>query len=276
MERNELEETKGISTQGVRGFEEDIAPNLQGLAKSIDKIGRLKKLGQQPEIMNLVELRKQLEETRRLSIEIKEMVGVIQEQLEDFTLAPSTTEQSEWWRLFREAFHAGYPPVEGEFPVFQVFPVEIRVDLEHELVMINNRTVRALHPRNVASLVEKELDRLNRERFNTASFVKSLLRAYDLLIAEAKTKSSGRTIGAAVPLRSIHQVLSLRSGVSGYSLTQFAFDIYRLRRSGTLSVDGRRLEFGTTRNRGGILITMPGGQQENLGSLEVLEDLANE
>ena len=272
MESDVLGATKDTSIQGVRGFEADIGPNLQSLAKGIDRISRLKKVGRQPEIMNLVDLRKQLEEARRLSEEVKGTAAMLQEQLEDFVVAPSAVEQSEWWQRFRQAFHAGYPPVEGEFPTFQVFPVEIRVDLEHELVMVNNRTVRTLHPHAVAGVVEKELDRLNRERFNAASFAKSLLRAYDLLMAEAKTKSSGRAVGASVSLRAIHQILSIRTGVSGYGLNQFAFDIYRLRRSSSLSTDNRRLEFGTTRNRGGIVITLPGGQQENLGSLEVLED----
>ena len=272
MERNELRETKDAPIRGVRGFETDMGPTLQSLAKSIDRLSRFKKVGRQSEIMNLVDLRKQLEEACRLSDEVKDTATILQDQLEEFRVAPSTTEQTEWWQSFRQAFHAGYPPVEGEFPIFQVFPVEIRVELEHELVLVNNRTVRTLHPRAVANAVEKELDRLNRERFNAASFVKTLLRAYDLLMAEAKDKSPGRSVGAAVSLRAIYQILSIRTGTSGYSLNQFAFDIYRLRRSSSLSTNGRRLEFGTTRNRGGILITLPGGQQENLGSLEVLED----
>lgn len=260
---------------GIGDFEETMGPTLRGLSKTIEKLARLKKIGKQPETMNLVELRKQLDETRRMTAEISETVSGLEQELQSFSIAPSATEQTEWWERFRRAFHAGYPPVEGEFPVFQVFPIEVRVDLEHELVLINNRTVRTLHPYAVAASVEKEVDRLNRERFNAVPFARALLRAYDLLMAEARDKAHGRSAGSAVPLKEVHKILSLRSGASGYSLNQFAFDIYRLRRSESLTTDGRRMEFGSSRNRG-IVITLPGGQQENLGSLEVFEAKADD
>ncbi len=260
------------SLHGVGAFEEQLAPALQGLAKTLEKLARLKKLSQQASLLNLVDLRKQLEEAQRLSQDVQEQVRKLEIRVEGFRLAVSERDQLEWQARFRQAFHAGYPPVEGEFPLFQIFPVEVRVDFEHELVLINNRTVRTIHPSAVASLVEKEWDRLNRERFNAGVFAKAVLRAYDLLLAELRQKSPGNNnTGRVVPLRTVHQLLALKSGLGGYGLNQFAFDIYRLRRSESMTVDGRRLEFGTTRNRGGIVITHPGGQQETLGSLEVIE-----
>lgn len=259
------------SLHGVEAFEEQLAPELQGLAKTLEKLARLKKLSQQASLLNLVDLRKQLDEAQRLSQDVQEQARNLESRVERFRLAVSERDQLEWQARFRQAFHAGYPPVEGEFPLFQIFPVDVRVDFEHELVLINNRTVRTIHPAAVASLVEKEWDRLNRERFNAGSFAKAVLRAYDLLLAELTQKSSGSNAGRVVPLRTVHQLLALKSGLSGYGLNQFAFDIYRLRRSESMTVDGRRLEFGTTRNRGGIVITHPGGQQETLGSLEVIE-----
>ncbi len=268
MGHEALDSTK-MTIRGVSGFENEVGPGLKELAKVVERVGRLKKVGQQADILNLMELRKQLEEIRRLSDDIQGLADTLVAKIDNFAVAPTGEQQAEWWERFRQAFHAGYPPVEGEYPVFQVFPVEIRVDLEHELVLINKRTVRALHPEAVATLVEKEWDRLNRERFNAATFAKALMRAYDLLLLEAKDKAGGRQTGASVPLGLLHQTLALRAGASIYGLNQFAFDIYRLRRSPNLIMDGRRMEFGSTRNRG-IVITHPGGQQENLGALEVV------
>lgn len=262
---------KEATIRGVGGFEATLAPKLQALAKGIEKIGKLKKIGSQASLMNLGELRKQLDDVRRMSKDLDQMADTIEQGLDSYAIAPSTTEQLEWWERFRRSFHAGYPPLDGEYPVFQVFPVEIRVDLEHELVLVNNRTVRTIHPEAVASMVEKEIDRLNRERFNASGFAKALLRAYDLLMAEAKQKAEGHSISPGVPLKTLHQVLSMRSGASSYTLNQFAFDIYRLRRSESIVTDGRKLQFGSSRNRGGIVITMPGGHQEYFGSLEVGE-----
>ncbi|PSR22533.1 MAG: hypothetical protein C7B45_06285 [Sulfobacillus acidophilus] len=265
-----LQESLG-GIHGVKEFEQHFSPELQTLAKSIDRLGRLRRLGAQVNLMNLVELRKQLDETSRLSQEIDALSQRLYERLKQFVLAVSERDQVEWLSRFKEAFHAGYPPVEGEFPTFQIFPVVVRVDFEHEAVAVNNRTVRTMHPAAVATAVEKEWDRLNRERFNAASFAKALLRAYDLVIAEQQLSSGGKSRGAAVLLRSLYQVLTLKGGVSSYSLNQFGFDLYRLRRSEYTIIDGRRLVFGTTRNRGGIVITLPGGQSETLASLEVVD-----
>lgn len=256
---------------GVSGFEQQIGPGLKDLAKLVEKLGRLKKIGGQITMMNLLDLKKQLEDVARLSFEAQALAEEVSGKVARYAVAAQTMDQTEWWERFRKAFHSGYPPVEGEFPTFQVFPVEIKVDFANELVMINNRTVRALHPEAVAALVEKEWDRLNRERFNAASFAKALVRAYNLLLLELKDKAGDREPGRAISLRTLHQTLALKSGVSGYSLNQFAFDVYRLRRSLHMVVDGRRFDFGTSRNRG-IVITHPGGRQENLGSLELIPE----
>ncbi len=269
---NTIAQPTDKSITGVTGFEQEVAPGIKDLAKMVDRLGKLKKVGQQANLVNLLELRKQLDDINRLAGEVKEFASLIKKQVDGVAVALTERDQIEWWERFRQSFHAGYPPVEGEYPTFQVFPVEIRVDLEHELIMVNNRIVRVLHPEAVATQVEKDWDRLNRERFNAASFAKGLLRAYDLLVSEARDKAQGRTVGASVSLKLLHQTLALRAGAAGYPLNQFAFDIYRLRQSPHLVIEGRRMEFGSTRNRGGIVITHPNGHQENLGSLELVAE----
>lgn len=271
MENDVIASPTTDTIHGVSGFEQQVGPGLKDLAKLAEKLGRLKKIGGQVTVMNLMDLRKQLEEVARLSFEAQTLAEEVSGKLPRYVVAAESVDQTEWFERFRTAFHSGYPPVEGEFPTFQVFPVEVRVDFANELVMINNRTVRALHPEAVAALVEKEWDRLNRERFNAASFAKALVRAYDLLLLELRDKVGGREPGRAIPLRALHQTLALKSGVSGYSLNQFAFDVYRLRRSPHMVVEGRRLDFGTSRDRG-IVITHPGGRQEKLGALELIPE----
>ncbi|PSR33366.1 MAG: hypothetical protein C7B46_09925 [Sulfobacillus benefaciens] len=153
--------------------------------------------------------------------------------------------------------------------MFRVFPIEIKVDFANDLVTVNKRTVRKLHPVAVASEVEKELNRLYRERFNPNQFMKALLRAYQALIAESMIKAGPqRKSGSTVPLVQVFELLSLRLG---YSLNQFAFDIYRLRSHPDRSYGGYQFIFGSGRDRGSVVITLPGGQKEVLGSLEVIK-----
>ncbi len=259
------------SARGVRGFEVELGPGLEALAKILEKASKLKRVGRQAELMNLVDLRKQLDDTVHLGEDLQMAAQSLQGQLANLQIAPTAAEQAEWTERFRQAFHAGYPPIEGQFPTFTVFPIEVRVDFEHELVVVNNRTIRTLHPQAVAALVERSLDRLNNERFNAAPFARALLRIYALLIAEATVNGGDKAPGPAVPLREVYRVLSARVGASGYSMSQFAFDIYRLRRSKELTMGSRRLVFGTTRNRGGVVITDSSGRTETFGSLEVVE-----
>ncbi|MCY0878801.1 MAG: hypothetical protein OWU84_07670 [Firmicutes bacterium] len=257
---------------GVDDFESIIAPKLEDLGRRIERLGRLRRVGQQRTEANLVEIRRALDEVRRLAEEIQGLESQVARDVLGFRMALVPEDQEEWSQRFRRALHSQYPPVEGEFPTFLVFPVEVRVDFARDAVYLNNRSVRTLHPEAVARRVEREIDRLNQERFHGLQFAKALLRAYDLLQAEARDSESGTKRGRAVKLRDVHQVLTLRSGASHYTLHQFAFDIYRLRREGVLRVDGRRLVFGSTRNRGGLVIVLPGGQREVLGSLEVVDD----
>ena len=272
MEHDTLEESVTTKAHGVEAFEVGLGAPLEALAKTIEKLGRLKKLGEQKSLINLLDLRKQLEDARRLAREVNGMVDEIDQRFDGYRLCVSEADQIEWTLRFRQAFHSGFPPVEGEFPVFQVFPVEVKVEFDNELVRINNRIQRNLHPGAVAAQVEKEWERLNRERFNEGSFAKKLLRAYDLVIAKQQIDSQGSNSGRTAMLKDVHGVLALRQGMSGYSLNQFAFDLYRLRKSDQMVQDGRHLLLGTARNRGGLVITHPDGRQEMLSSMEVNED----
>lgn len=256
---------------GVQGFEEELGPNLVALSKAVTKLGRLKNAQKQVNMINLQDLRKQLDDAVRNSAEVRDIAKSLQAQVEQYRIARSISDQIEWTERFRQGFHSGYPSVDGEFPSFQVFPVEVRVDFERELVLLNNRIVRTLHPEAVANAVEKAIDRLNQERFNSLVFAKALIRVYDLLIAEARSKANGGAVGQTVTLSSVHQALCARTGPSGYSPNQFAFDIYRLRKTDDLIVEGRRIQFGSIRNRGSVVITMPGGTKVTFGTLEVLE-----
>ena len=240
-----------VTAHGVEEFEERLGVPLESLAKTIDKLGRLKKLGKQKGLINVLDLHKHLDEVRRLAREMKGTAEEIAKQLDEYRICVAEADQAEWTLRFREAFHAGYPPVEGEFPVFQVFPVEVKVEFDNDLIRINNRIHRDLHPGAVAAQVEKEWDRLNAERFNAGSFAKALLRAYDLLVAEQQMSVRNGNSGRTALLRDIHAILTLRRGVSGYTLNQFAFDVYRLRKSDQTTQDGRKLVFGEARNRGG-------------------------
>lgn len=261
-----------LRTGGISGFETIVVPALARVTKTIERIAKLKRIGKQVEQANLTELRKQIDDLERLQEELATGREALLAAVANFRIAPDAEAQAEWAARFKTAIRGDYPPVEGEFPEFRLFPVEVKVEFANELVRINGRIIRTLHPQAVAAAVMKELDRLYGERFNPAPFARAVLRAYDLLRAKAVVEAKGQAAGRSVALRDVHEILAGRHGRSAYSLSQFAFDIYRLRRNpADLVVNGRKILFGKGRRGGGIPITDPHGRSDVFGSLEVVE-----
>ena len=256
-------------TSGVGDFAQSVGSDLQILSKSVTRLARYKTIDRQINTMNLVDLRKQLEDLGRTGLEISMAAEQAQNHLKGYAVVRSPGDQEQWALTFSSTLGKAGWVVEGEFPLFKVFPIEIKIDFANDLVTVNKRTVRKLHPVAVANEVEKELTRLYRERFNPNQFMKALLRAYQVLIAESMIKAGPqRKSGSTVPLVQVFELLSLRSS---YTLNQFAFDIYRLRSQPNRSYGEYQFIFGSGRDRGSVVITLPGGQKEVLGSLEVIK-----
>ncbi|MCL6564158.1 MAG: hypothetical protein K6U87_14240 [Firmicutes bacterium] len=238
--------------------------SCEALSRTLQRLGRYRRLGRQGRQLNLQQLRRDLEEVARLADEVRSRRERIAEQVSRYRFLASTGDAQEWQVRFRRALQ-GKRPVEGEFPVFRVFPLEIRVDSAQELVEINHRTYRILHPEAVAELVLQLLARLEAERFNAGQFLRALAHAYDLAIAENASKG---VHSRAVSLRRIYELLTLRS-TRYYSWNQFGYDVYRLRQQGALEYEGRTVVFGSTRNRG-LELTSPSGRREVIGSMELV------
>lgn len=268
-------EAENAAHDGLGAFEEHIAPKLQALAKTAARLGRLKSLEQQVGQLNLLEIPKLLQDMVQLSEDAANQAVALKELVGRFQLAPREIDQEAWTKVFTTECRNFGHMVDGEFPVFRVFPVDVKTDFAHDLVQINNRTVRVLHPKAVAALVNKEVAKLYKERFNLNLFMRALVRVYDALLAErqvAGLDKGNKNLARSIQLKQIHGLLAIRTGASGYTLSQFAFDIYRLRTESDLVFEGRRLIFESTRNASGaVVIPLPGGQKENIGSLEILE-----
>ncbi len=280
-EQNEAEiavATAGIGDEETAGglsfFAQALSADLVGLAKVAERVGRGKAIAKQVDFANRVEMQKQLDDLIRYADEVAVQARALKSSVDRFRMVATEADRDEWTRLFVEGCHAAGRQVDGEYPLFRVFPVEVKTDFANDGVYINNRLVRILHPKAVASLVDREISRLYKEKFNAASFMRALVRAYDVLLAERQVAESGKRIVTAISLKQIHALLAIRTGTtaSGYPLNQFVFDIYRLRTQTdvTLVSDGRRLVFTFTKvARDAIVIPLPGGQKEHLGSLEL-------
>jgi hypothetical protein len=168
---------------------------------------------------------------------------------------------------FQRAVERAGVALEGAFPRYQAFPIAIEIDLTQEQAMVNRRRVHTLDPATLAAAVVREYRRVHAGSFNAQRFMRALVTAYDLLLA---TQPERQIAVQQVPLRRIYDLLVLRSGSADYSLTAFAFDLYRLRNTTDLTYEQRKLYFGYTRRQtGGIPVPTSPGHYENLAVLEV-------
>lgn len=258
---------------GVSAFEEKIAPEIADVVKSIERVSRAKALAGQLDKLNRVEMQKQLDDAIRFMEEASQKARALLQTVAQYSVITTETDRDEWTRLFVESCHGLGRSVEGQFPTFRVFPIEVKAELANDSVTINNRLVRSLHPKAIAKLVDKEITRLHRERFNTTQFARALVRATEVLLAQRRWEEKDQKGSSSVLLKEIHALLAVRTGagVSGYSLNQFIFDLYRLRTQTDLTIDGKRLVFQQTRlAKDMLVIPLPGGQKEILGALEVV------
>ena len=168
-------------------------------------------------------------------------------------------------RAFEAACRSERLPLEGDFPTYTVFPIEVQFHLDEQYVLVQGRTVSILRPSTLASYIRRLRDELYRAKFNAGRFRRALIQAHAILSGDNPTQP--------VPLKEIHRLLSLRegTGVSGYPLSQFAFDIYRVRRDGLVE-GSKRLVFIEGRGRGQVISVPAGGNRvDNLTALQIQE-----
>lgn len=139
------------------------------------------------------------------------------------------------------------------------------IDLADKSAQVNGRTTRVMRPAALAKLVREERDRLFSASFKAPQFMKALAAVYQL-------KAGTGNWGTPVLLRDAYDILSLRTGAGGYSLRQFAFDLYRLRYQSEMTDRGLRFRVNAFRNTAksaSIPVPRPTGGVDNLGSYEI-------
>lgn len=243
----------------TKGEAEDLDQLQKTLAKSAKSAFRA------ASVLDLQGMRRHAAATRALLATYAEQFGRWESSVSSFRL--SEVSEQEYRDAFEQACRKADLPLEGSFPLYQVFPFEIRFSLLQEQVIVNRQVHRTMAPEFLAVVIRQEQERLNRSRFNAAQFMSALLRAYDLLVAES-IQARGKPI-RQVGIKKVYQVLNLLGGRAAYSEKQFAFDVYRLRERSGLLHDGRHLVFGHVRRQANaIAVPSPAGT-DYLGYLEV-------
>lgn len=155
--------------------------------------------------------------------------------------------------------------VQGESPVYEMFPYRVRLDAENQDIYLDRKKVQCMRPQSFVEIVRTGQEKLNRASFNPTTFAGELADAYDTAALKMKKR-----IGTDIYLLSLHKFLAPMSRFrKDYDQQSFAFDLARLYISGLDETkSGRRFQFGSSRNGNkAIRILDQNGQEQFLSTI---------
>ncbi|MDD2960226.1 MAG: hypothetical protein PHR92_17230 [Lachnospiraceae bacterium] len=159
--------------------------------------------------------------------------------------------------------------VKGEFPVYEMFPYRIRLDVENQDIYMDRKKVQCMRPSGLVNKIKAGQDRLLKASFNASAFLNELAEAYDLLILKA-----GKQQGTDLYLSRLYRILTPMSRYRrDYDQQSYAFDLARLYSSEAEETkDGRRFQFGPSRNiNQAIRILDRDGQEQYLATIRFFQ-----
>lgn len=254
-----------LESDAMTVFDAEAGPLVLRVSRLTKRVSRLSRLSKLTQDLNVADASRLLREAQQAVSDLHDDLEALSNVLQQTALGNTPGDEETWARKFEQALADIKVPFQANYPIYQVFPFEVRVDLRDASATVNNRLTHVIRPDSLAKVIQRERDRLYAAKFNDQQFMKSLATVWDLV------KGSGASAGG-VPLRKAHEILSLRTGPSGYSLQQFAFDLYRLRYQSTMTYHGKRFRLNAARSqRGAVQVPHPNGSFDNLGSFELVE-----
>ncbi len=134
--------------------------------------------------------------------------------------------------------------VKGSFPVYEMFPYRVKLDLGTQDVYLDRKRIQCVRPQSFVDLVKQGQEKLNRASFNPQKFAGELAKAYDLAIL-----TTGSNPGTDMYLKRLYEFLAPMSRTQrDYDLQSYAFDLARLYNSREdTTKTGRHFQIGTSR-----------------------------
>lgn len=175
---------------------------------------------------------------------LAETLSSMKETAESFD-SKTYFENGDFARQMIESCEEKQIDVQGEFPVYEMFPYRVKVDAENQDVYIDRKKVQCMRPLSLAAQIKAGQEKLNRAGFNAAAFANELAEAYDIALLKQNKKP-----GTDIYLGSLYKLLAPMSrSRREYDQQSFAFDLARLYAAHLDETkNGRKYMFGPSRN----------------------------
>ena len=159
--------------------------------------------------------------------------------------------------------------VRGEFPVYEMFPYRVRLDVENQDIYLDRKKVQCVRPQKFVETVKSGQEKLNKASFNALTFVSELADAYELALLKLNKRPE-----SDIYLTSLYKYLAPMSRFrKDYDQQSFAFDLARLYASEVEETkNGKKFQFGPSRNNNkAIRILDKDGQEQFLATIRFYE-----
>lgn len=169
---------------------------------------------------------------------------------------------------FRGVCEAAGLRVDGRYPRYLIYPLQVRIDTRRMGVLVNRRFHRGLRVSRIVAVIRDERRRLLDRPFGAASFLADLVAAYDGLMELEKAKQGEDLPAQDLYLRRLYdRLVPMRQWRTIYPEGFFAFDLHRLLQSSEIHArDGRRIVLSPAqRERNNLTILDSSGREVQYG-----------
>ncbi|MEE3487295.1 MAG: hypothetical protein VZT48_04235 [Bulleidia sp.] len=169
-------------------------------------------------------------------------------------------------QVLAECRKQGIDVVQKETGKYEMFPYIVSTDAVNDNAVIDRKAVPTVRPSVFVDTVRTRQEKLNAMNFKAESFINELAAAYDSFI-----KKSGKSKDGYLGQNSVYkEMVPMARLRKEYDVQAFAYDIARLYpiRETTYTKDGRRVDFGPSKNIGSaIRILDENGTERYLGEI---------
>lgn len=248
---------------------ENLYADLQPLQKSTkESLASLQKLfktvGKEVENGDIKNLSKDLDAMTEAVSSLSSCLDGMKEMISGFD-TKAYFESGEFASQMLELCQEKGVDVQGESPVYEMFPYRVKLDTENQDIYLDRKKVQCMRPQSFVEIVRTGQEKLNKASFNPLTFAGELADAYDMAALKMKKHA-----GADIYLLSLYKFLAPMSRFrKDYDQQSFAFDLARLYISELDETkNGRRFQFGSSRNGNkAIRILDQNGQEQFLSTI---------
>lgn len=207
-----------------------------------------KSLGKNMESGNLKNVGHEVLKLQNLGCDYQVSLQKMQEHLASFD-PKQYLENGDFVQQMIECCQEKGVDITGHFPLYDVFPCKIKIDVENSELYLDGRKTLCLRPSGFVDAISLTREKLIGTTFNPMQFASELSWAYDAtLLKQNIGKSSAPDTDCY--LESIYKTLTpMRQFKQNYTMQNFSFDLARLYNSSIDAIkDGRKIQFGPSRN----------------------------